>query len=335
MANIVFSMASGVNDSIYGKSQAPIKLFIEKRGEAFEAASALDSLFCMQKSNHYGEKIASMTGMSGFQPVGENGAYPTDGMQESYSKFLESVTWKDSFAISQEMIEDANLMDLKKQPQAFTTGYYRTREKFGAALYGAAISGATSVQFGGKRFDVTCADEKPLFSTQHPSIVSSKLKQSNKFTNPFSADALGMLEAKMQHFTDDNGEILDVSPDTILIPNDHALKKAVFEAVGADKDPNTANNGFNYQFGRWNIICWSYLDQYITAAGSPWILLDSAYNKDYAGAVWLDRKELTVRSDLDNNTDANVWRGRARFVAGFNDWRYAAIGGAADGDTLA
>ncbi|MFR1988885.1 MAG: hypothetical protein ACLS3C_01980 [Oscillospiraceae bacterium] len=38
-----------------------------------------------------------MTAMEGFQPVGENGDYPVDGMQEGFSKFLEHMTWKNSF----------------------------------------------------------------------------------------------------------------------------------------------------------------------------------------------------------------------------------------------
>ena len=41
MANITFSEASGVNDSIFGKSQAPIRMFIEKRGEQFEQQSVV------------------------------------------------------------------------------------------------------------------------------------------------------------------------------------------------------------------------------------------------------------------------------------------------------
>ena len=58
----------------------------------------------------------------------------------------------------------------------------------------------------------------------------------------------------MQNFMDDNGNLLTLAPDTIIIPNDYSLKNAVFEAIGADKDPDTANNGFNYLFGRWNVI---------------------------------------------------------------------------------
>ena len=37
--------------------------------------------------------------------------------------------------------------------------------------------------------------------------------------------------------------------------------------------------------------------------------------------------KLTVRSYIDDNTDANVWSGRARFGAGFNNWRCIAMGG--------
>ena len=41
MANITFTEGSGLQDSIFGKSQEPIKLFLEKRGEAFEQQSMI------------------------------------------------------------------------------------------------------------------------------------------------------------------------------------------------------------------------------------------------------------------------------------------------------
>ena len=63
-------------------------------------------------------------------------------MQEGFDKFLEHMTWKNSFSLSREIVEDSKLMDLKKQPAAFVAGYYRTRERFGAALFGAAITKA-------------------------------------------------------------------------------------------------------------------------------------------------------------------------------------------------
>ena len=108
MANITFTEGSGLQDSIFGKSQEPIKMFLEKRGEAFEQASMLPELFNISPSNHWGEKFTTMTAMEGFQPVGENGDYPVDGMQEGFSKFLEHMTWKNSFSLSREIVEDGS-----------------------------------------------------------------------------------------------------------------------------------------------------------------------------------------------------------------------------------
>ena len=197
---------------------------------------------------------------------------------------------------------------------------------------GAAITKAASMKFYGKTFDAKCADGKGLFDTAHPS-KKGKATQCNQFSDAFSVDALSAVETEMQGFMGDNGEILDVAPDTILIPNDYQLKRDVFAAVGADKDPDTSNNGFNYQFGRWKIIVWPYLNQFITKSTKPWVLGDSRYNEEYGSAVWLDRVQLEVRSELAGN-DANVWKGYARFIAGFNDWRGFAVGGVSGGTQL-
>lgn len=331
--NITFSEGSGLNDSVYGNCQAPIRMFIEQRGEQFEQNSVLKNLFLMGESQNFGDLISGMTAMSGFMPVGENGAYPHDGMQAGYEKFLKYETWKDQFSISAEMLEDAKVMDLKKQPAAFMTGYGRTRENFGAALYGGAILGSKTIKFRGKSFDASAADGLALFHTAHKPKVSGDT-QANKFSSEFSVDALDRAESAMQLFRGDNNEVLDLAPDTILIPNNPDLKRAVFAAIGADKDPNSANNGFNYQFGRWTVVIWSYLNQYITKGTKPWILMDSKYNQEYGGAVWNDRIKLAVRSTVDENTDANVWRGRSRFNAAFNDWRFACLGGVEGGIDL-
>ena len=328
MANITFSEASGVNDSIYGKSQAPIRMMIQKRAEAFEAESITEKIFVKRQSKNWAEKYTSMTAMEGFRVVGENGPHPTDGQEEGYSKTIEDLTWKNRFSISRKIIEDSKIGDLKKKPAAFVTAYYRTREKLGAAVLGGAISGLSKTTFMDGVFDLTGADGQPLFSASHPSKVKGAA-QSNLFSDAFSADALGKLEVQMQNTRGDNDEILDVAPDTIIIPNVFSVKDAVFTAIGADKSPETANNGFNYQYGRWNVIVWPYLNQFIDLTGTaiPWLLMDSRYNEEYDGLIWQDRIALAVTSHVDYNTNANVWDGYARFTAGFNDWRAIACAG--------
>lgn len=333
MAGIIFSEGTGLNDSVFGKSQAPIRMFIEKKGEALEQNSVIKQIFAMESSQNYAEKITSVTAMEGFRPVGENGGHPVDHSQEGYAKTLEHMTWKDSFSISRELIDDSKVMDLKKKPANFVNAYHRTREKFGAALFGAALTGNRNARFSGVNFSTTSADNRILFDTNHPAKIKGS-GQSNLFSDAFSANALMAAQTAMQNFRGDNQEILDIAPNTILIPNDYLLKKEVFAAIGADHEPATANNGFNYLYGMWNVIVWPYLNQFIGSGTAPWILLDTQYSEDCGGAVWYDRVKLEVKSSIDENTDANVWRGYARFSAGFADWRFALAGGVATGGNL-
>lgn len=334
MPGITFTEGSGLQDSIFGKIQAPVRMFIEKRGEEFEKGSLLPDLFYMDTSKKAVDTIVTMTAMDSFAPVGENGEYPRTSFQEGFKKFMEYETWKQSFSVSKEAIEDSIMTDLKKQPTAFTTAYYRGRELFGIQAYADAVALKKTFHYKDKDFDITSADGETVFSTKHPAKVKKDLKQCNCFSDKFSLDALTRAEVAMHHFKGDNGELLAVSPDTILIPDDPDLMNAVLSAIGADKEPATGNNAFNFQYGRWRVIISSYLSELLPKADTaPWILLDSGYNSTYGGALWTDRVKLEVRSEVAHN-DANEWLGRARYSATFNDWRFACVGGVSGGTAL-
>ena len=333
MPNITFTFGSSKADLIFGKCQEPIASYITKRGEAYESGSLIKRLFVTKKSTHFAERYGSATAMEGFKPVGENGPHPSDGFEDSYSKTINNETWKNSFSISREAMDDAQVMNLTEKPDAFISSYYRTRDRFGAAMYGAAMKLSDECTFGTKKFDVLCADGEKLFSKAHPSKLGKKA-QSNLFKDALSTASIGAMETAMQNFCGDQQEILDIAPDTILIPNDYKAKNNVFEAIGSDKDPATSNNGYNYQFGRWNIILCPYLNEWLGADSGLWVMLDSKANERYKGAIWQERKALEVRSYINDDNDANVWNGYARFSAGFSEWRFAAIGGVSSGNQL-
>ena len=322
MAAVIFSKASGLNDSIYGKSQEPILAIIEEQVEAFQSQSCIKDVFVTEKTKNFAERFSTETALGNFSPVGEAGPYPENGWQEGYSTTLEPDTWKNSFEITMEMVEDAKHGKIKQRAGAFTLSYNRTREMFAAAiLMGGASS---SIDFGAagktRKFSTLAADGQPYFNTQHPSITGGYAEQGNLYASAFSYDALCYAQARMQNYRDDDGNLLGINPDTIMIPNLAMLKKAVFNAIGAEGLPDTANNSLNFQYGLWNVIINPYLNVYLGSTGAPWFLLDSSFNQAYYGAVWLDRVGLTIRSELAAN-DNNVWKGRARYTAGFNNWR--------------
>ena len=307
MASVIFSKSSDVNNSIFGKSQEPVRAVITQGVESFEAKSLLSTVYSMDTSTSFAEKYTSETSLGDFEDVGENGAYPKASMQEGFAKVIEPTTWKSSFEVTQELVEDGKL----------------------------AGGVGTSVTIGGKSYATTSADGVSLFSTAHPSRTrGAKLAQANCFTGAFSVEMLDKVQEAMQGFMDDDGNLLNVTPNTIVIPNVGSLKRAVLAAVGSDLDPETNNNAMNFQAGLWNVCVWNYLPK--TIGGKPFFLMmDTDFKEDYECMPWVDRVKLTVRSEIDPNTDANVFRGRARFGAGFNNWRCIALcGEGVSGKTL-
>lgn len=332
---VTVSIGSGLVDPIFGKCQVPLASYIEQLGEAFERESLLKYLFHFENSRHWAEQHSSETAMDDFVPVGEGGEYPRTGFESGYDRIIENMTFKQSFSVTQELVEDAQLGEMKRRARKLITAYGRTREKFGRALYAGGLYG-TTVSFGGKSFACNSADGLALFHKEHVNKVNGK-KQCNLYKGSFTASLLGKIETEMQQLTGDNGELLAVAPDTILIPNDAALKDAVFSAIGADKEPTTSNNAYNHQFGRWNVIIDPYLTQALAAMGKtdkPFFLLDSKFMQNGDGAIFQERKKLEIKSVVDQNNDNNSWLGRARFGAGFVDWRFAAAGNISTGKDL-
>ena len=324
MSNVIFSEGSGVADSQFGKSLAPIRSLIQQGVEAFRNQSIIEKVFYMDTSNNYAEKYTSETSLGDFADVGENGAYPRTSMREGYAKVIEPATWKSSFEVTKEMIEDAKYGKIKSRAAIFTTGFNRTREKFAAALLAGGV-GATAT-FGTKTYDTTSADGVPLFSAAHPSITNATEPQSNLFANAFSVPLLDLVQEKMQDFRDDDGNLLSVTPNTILIPNVAALKRQVLAAVGSELNPEAATNALNFQAGLWNVLVSPYLPK--TIGGKPYfMLLDDRFKDDYQCLPFVERVPLSVHADINPETDANVYRGRARYGAGFHNWRCIALVG--------
>ena len=168
MPNIILSEGSGLNDALYGKWQSPLQLVIMKRAEAFEQKSLYKKIFKTVNSTHFGESYTGMTSMAGFKPGGENSEAPIDGFQQTYDKLLKNVRWQDQFAISREMIADSMFVEMKRRPEAFTAGFYRTQEEFAACLLGTPLDGSsTTVAYGGWTFDCSAAT-RAAFDSRHP-----------------------------------------------------------------------------------------------------------------------------------------------------------------------
>lgn len=319
--SLIFSKSSGLNNSIYGNSQQPIKMLLEQQEEEFQQFSIIPHIYAYDTTINFAEKYTYETSLQDFDAVPENAAYPDSIYQEGYSKVIEPYEWKNRFAVTQTMLEDSKMGKVKSKAYGFMLSYNRTREKLAAQIL--TGSNTPNIIFGRNQtvFDITCADGQPLFSTAHPSKTGAYGPQTNYFNLPFSYDNLSLVEEYMQQYRDDDGNLLNIQPDTIVIPSKSRIKKLVFDAIGAEETPNTGNNGFNYNFGRWNVVISPYINNPSGVNSDIWFLMDKNFNLAYMGLVWLERLALYIKSYIDENTDANIIKGRARFGAAPNNWR--------------
>jgi hypothetical protein len=63
------------------------------------------------------------------------------------------------------------------------------------------------------------------------------------------------------------------------------------------------------------------------------MMLDTNFIQDYFAAVFQDRTDMQIDVFKEKN-DALTYHGRARFGAGFTNFRFAAVGGMSSGTQL-
>lgn len=335
---VVLSEASGQLKALYGDVQKPVAAMLEHRAEEIEKQeSILFKAFKKKTSNHFAENYRSLTEMDEMMPVGENGPYPFSGFQEGYDKTIKNVTYKGGFGISRELMDDNVMSALGDKPDKMLRAYYRGRARNMAAMLGNALQGNEEYTRNGYTFNTTGADGVCVFSKTHtPKVAGSA--QSNLYKDAFSSEALFAACMKMSTLKDDNGNTLSLHPSAILLPTaDAKLVHDVITAIASLKQAENANNGINPLYGALNVYTCSYLNDFvqplITAGGSPWILLDESYIQDADCAIYQERVELEIRSELGDN-DENLWKAYARYGLGFVDFRGMMAFGVASGSTL-
>ena len=334
---IIVSIANNVYNTLYGDIQGPMKALLEQayEGSRKEQLTLWEKIFKPFKLDTNSATIAGIGTIGLFEDVGENGEYPLTSPGSGFNKVITAEEWKLAYYISQTMMEDKLDFVLRDQPGRLTDSFVRTKNSFYCGLFNAAAKGVDYVTAKKHKISIKTMDGVNLFSSNHK-LANDRRTVSNAFSNEFSASALGKVATKMQNMRDDNGEIIGIVPNTIIIPNTEKAKSEVFGVIGAHNDPDTqAGNRYNYQFGNWDVLVLPWLEELVAADGSyPWFLMDTNYNEHNYGALAVERIPLSVRSSIDESNDANRWAGRARFGGAFVDFRAFAGGGLEYGDEL-
>lgn len=319
---MLIKSGSNLNDSVIGKSLEPIRLFAEDLMEEAQQVNMIPKLFYVDSIDQFAGSYTGNTSARDFSPVGEGGIGPQATQQETFRKVIEPYTFKLNEAITKEHVDDNQIGNATERiMRALVTSYMRTRQKVAAQMF---INGHnTSFTFDGVNFSSTSADGRAYFATNHQSRTGLYQDQSNLFDLEFSYDNLLRVEELMQDFRNDNGEIIDVAPTTILVPNTGRAFARVVEVLGAELIPGSGNNDASAIAGRFEIVKWTRLNDFTgqTAGTFPWWVIDSKFNQQYGGMIWQDREEINTTIDYEPATQNTNFHSRSRFNTSGNNWR--------------
>lgn len=333
---IVFSKNSGLNDDLWKTiDTALIAVMQDTDNEKNNDDAIVTQLFNTKKSKKFGERQTGMTEFGNFEVVNEGNVAVLDELEETYPKTIVHSQFMKKFVCTAEMAEDMALDEMKLASQNFIRAYKRSRAQFATdALCG---EGATFT-YGGKSFDRTSPDGQALFAQGHTGKHMSGT-QSNVYTNALMADftspdtvMLNKLANIGRNFKNDSGNVMGYTFDTIVIPgNCPEMEDALTRIIRSDLIVGSPNNDINTQKGKWKLVV---NHRWEATSGNPYILMSSDANKELNGSVFFDRIPLTVKNDVDLDTQNLEWVGRARMSAGFYNWRPFILGGATAGTTL-
>lgn len=346
---VIFNIQEAIrNKAGFNVLQEPLKMLFTREVEAFEKSSIINKIFTTLKLDSFQDEYKTNTTMDGFEPGSDMEPAKISDFEDAYGVVFRSVTWRNSFVVSEQAIEDNQMNQITADGVGFIQGYGRTKEQFAVKAISGMLSG--SFKFGKMTFNVKSMDttdgeidgpKQIYFHNAHKSPVDgidAKFgTQSNKFKCHVDltddhcceriASIVGQVETKMKTFKDYKGNIVPFNPTLILIAEEYKFKNALIRAL-AESQNVSVNHVSDYEIkvGKWTIVVSPYLSGLdgFKEKDQGFIMIDPVANSGHKGIVWVDRKELTLSSYYVEADEANVWKGRARFSVGCGDFRCAA-----------
>jgi hypothetical protein len=153
---IIFNISEAIASSEFNVLGLSIPMLLENQVEEFEKGSKIDKLFIHQSLSGYSQSYHTSVAHGGFRPSEDMEIAKLHDWEDSYGKTFTAQTWKDSFAISKEALEDNKDLEINSKVREFGTNYARTREQYCASTVSGALAGVHT--YGGKKFKLESID---------------------------------------------------------------------------------------------------------------------------------------------------------------------------------
>lgn len=270
--------------------------------------SMLGEIFNMGKSGKSYEKFSSASALDDWETF--TGTVGYDDTFQGYDTKIEFPEFVKGIKIERKLRDDDLYGIIKQRAEELGYSLARTREKHGAQIFNEAFTTEPSADSN----YVTGNDGCELCASDHPFPNGSGNTQSNEGTTALSATAVEATRKLMVAFKGDNEEVINISPDMLLVPID--LEETAFEIINSKGKINTSDNNVNFHNGKYKLAVWP---NFLTDSNN-WFMVDQKLMKKYL--LWFDRIAMEVNQDSDSDTLVAKYVGYCRYWRFWINWRF-------------
>lgn len=266
------------------------------------------SLFANLNSQRASEQDLTGVGLDDWKLTQEAKASQFSTTIQGFIRNYVHNEWTSGLKITKKMWDDDQYNVVSRHPAGLARTAGRTIDKEASKVYINAFN--TNFAVG--------ADGLALCTASH-TREDAGTTLSNTATGVLNYDNIETGSVAMMEYKDGRGELVDVEPDTLLVPP--ALEREAKTLMGSTGRPSSSDNDINVYEGAYNVMVWKRIGAAGGGSDTAWFLLDNGLATDGSGLNVFMRVNPFIERENETETHVNKWIGYMRFIIGFTDWR--------------
>ena len=271
----------------------------------------MEMLFGVESSTRFEEQYQGM-GAQGLVPPFD-GTVPYADYDAGYRVDIRNYEFALGTQIERRLVDDDQYGQIKRRAQNMSDSFNITIEQDAVNVF---VNGFTDSGTNRMGASTNGADGVGLLSAAHPySPANTGTTQANEGTLALTIDNLDTTRQAMRNFTDDQGQLLGINPDMLLVPPELERTATQLVSERAIYEPGSAQYDINMFSGRFRPVVWDRLTD-----ANAWFLIDSTKMKQHLIWQWRIKPEFAQSEDFDGLTAK--FRGYMRYGIGWTDWKW-------------
>lgn len=279
----------------------------------------LPLMYSMENSTKDSESVDGIGGEGLMEDWSQSGnSVKYEDIEELWVKRFVMRKYSDGRTIERDFIDDLKLTKIKDMITGLADSVYKTRQYQGVETFNNAFT-TSGVDFRGRAYSAAGPDGVALCAANHAYSPTNAVDvQSNLGTLALSWDAWDETTVKMQEWVDDKGNLMAVTPDTLIVApynRAKALQIAGMPGKEATYVPGSNNFNINVYEGDIKVIVNPFLKN-----RHAWFAVDSARLKRFH--KWFDRRKPDYGSTTDFDTEIMKYKVIGRWQKGFSNYSW-------------